>query len=258
MRHPRQFPRVLVGVIVLSLSPSVTRAQDIPIEVLNDWKFYNNGGWAFLNRGQFDKAEDRFKRAIRRIRPFQVKDQRLLARSYADLARALYHQGRYAEAQPLATWALSVREAHVKANPDGLFQSLYTLAMIHAAQAHYAEAESLLRRALELQEQSIGPNHVQTAATVDELAGICAEQRKLKDAERLYKRAIAIQEQFDPDENLELAASIDRYAVLLKRMDRTKDAETMQARAAAIQQTVKIKSERAKARQLRPEFQGFK
>ena len=219
MRKLCCFPGLATVWVVLALSPSMAKAQEIPIERLVDWKFYNNTGWTYLNRGDYVKAEERFKMAIQEIRPYQVKDQRLLARSYSDLARALYHQARYAEAEPLAKWALSVREAHVEANPDAVFQSTYTLAMIHVAQSHFDQAEPLLRRALELQEETIGPGHVQTAATVDELAGVYTEQRKYKDADRSYKRAIAIHEQFDPDENLELAACLDHYVVLLKKMD---------------------------------------
>ena len=188
---------------------------------------YNNAGWRSLNQGQYDKAEEQFRLAIEEIRPYQKKDQRLLARSYADLARVFYHQGRYADAEPLAKWALSVRESHPKTNPDAVFQNLYTLALIHIAQAHFDQAEPLLRRALELQEKAIGPNHVQTAATLDELAGVCAQQRKYKDAERLYQRAIAIYERFDPDENLDLAGCAERYAAMLKQLDRAVDAEKL-------------------------------
>jgi tetratricopeptide (TPR) repeat protein len=258
MRYVRWLPRMLAGGILLSLCPSGVRAQEVPIGVLSEWKFYNNSAWMYLNKGDYIKAEERFKLAIRMIRPYPVKCRRLLARSYADLARTLYHEGRYAEAEPLAKWALTVREENVKANPDAVFQSLYTLALIDAAQARFPESESLLRRALELQEKGIGPRHVQMAATLDELAGMCVEQRKFDDAERFYRRAIAILEQFDPDENLELAACIDRYVVLLKRLDRTQEADKMQGRAAAIRHTVQAKAELARAKRSRPTFKGFK
>ena len=49
---------------------------------------------ASLNQGRYDKAEQRFRLAIEEIRPYSRDDQRLLARSYADLARVFYHQGR--------------------------------------------------------------------------------------------------------------------------------------------------------------------
>ena len=94
-----------------------------PPGVLRDWQSYNNGGWRLLNQGKYDRPEDYFRTAIEEIRPYQKTDQRLLARSYPDLARVLYHQGRYADAEPLAEWALTVRENYVRTNPDAVFQS---------------------------------------------------------------------------------------------------------------------------------------
>src|SRR5262249_29836819 len=147
------------SLVVLLLGAAKGSADDIPVLVLRDWQYYNDTGWMYLNRANYAKAEQRFRMAIDEIRPYQTTDQRLLARSYADLARVLYHQGRYADAEPLARWALSVRESHPRTSPDAIFQSLYTLALIHLEQDHFAEAERLLRRALAVQENEIGPAH---------------------------------------------------------------------------------------------------
>jgi tetratricopeptide (TPR) repeat protein len=254
------FPLVLTGLVAPAILTTSARADDIPIEILQNWKIYNNSGWIFLNQGKYDKAEDRFRRAIAEIRPYSKTDHWMLARSYADLARVLYHQGRYADAEPLAAWALSVRESHPrgKITPDAVFQSLYTLALIHIAQEHFNLAEPLLRRALEIQEREVGPNHIHTAATVDELAGVCAEQRKFKDAELLYKRAIALFQRITPDENLDLAACAERYAAMLERMDRPADAAKFREQAKKIRETVETKVGTARDTRARPEFKGLK
>src|SRR5262245_2737570 len=144
MRRCRRQLQCLACLVALLLSPTAAPCQDIPAEALRYWQFYNNAGWSYLHKRDYVRAEERFRLAIEAIRPYQVNEQRLLARSYNDLARVLYHEGRYAEAEPLAKWALSVREGHPKLNPDAVFQSLYTLALIHSAQSHYAQAEPLL------------------------------------------------------------------------------------------------------------------
>ncbi len=123
-------------------------------------------------------------------------------------------------------------------DPNAIFQSLYTLALIHVAQDHFDKAEPLLKRALELQEKEIGPTHVQTAATLDELAGVCAEQRKFREAENFYKRAIGIYLRFNPDENLDLADCSERYAAMLERMDRPVEAAKLRERAKEIRDSV--------------------
>src|SRR3954447_7637906 len=110
----RVLPHFLAGLVALWLGPVAAGAEEIPIRILQDWQYFNNTAWAYLNNGDYAKAEQRFKMAIEVIGPFQTSDQRLLARSYADLARVLYHQGRYADAEPLAKWALSVRESQPK------------------------------------------------------------------------------------------------------------------------------------------------
>jgi tetratricopeptide (TPR) repeat protein len=258
MRDDSRFPqRLMAALVALVLGPAAACADEIPISVLQDWQYLNNTGWMYLNKGAYAKAEERFKLAIEAIRPYQSSDQRLLARSYADLARVLYHERRYADAEPLARWALSVRESHPKTNPDALFQSLYTLALIHLEQAHFPEAERLLRRALELQEKVLGPTHLQTALTLDELAGVCVPQRKYAEAEQLYRRAIKIQERINPDENPDLAGIAEHYATLLKRLDRIPESEKWQARAKAIRDAVADRAARARLDQPVPGFRGF-
>ena len=258
MRGMIGFSRLPALLAVVLLGQSQARGDDIPIGTLRYWQFYNDSGWNYIKRGNTSRPRSDSRWPSRRSGLTRRATNGCWLEAIRTCPGALYHQGRYAEAEPLARWWLSVREANMKANPDAIFQSLYTLAMIDAAQAHYDEAESLLKRAIELQEQAIGPNHVQTAATVHELAGICVEQRKFKDAERLYKRAVAIHEKLDPDENLELAAVAEHYAALLKKLDRPAEAEKWLARAAAIKHTVDAREERNRARRVEPKYQGFK
>jgi tetratricopeptide (TPR) repeat protein len=252
---PRRFLAVL---FTMALVIPAARASEIPLQALQNWNIYNRDGWIYLNQRQYDRAEKRFRMAIEEIRPYVKSDYRLLARSYADLARVLYHQGRYVDAEPLAKWALVARESRPNPDPNAIFQSLYTLALIHAAQDQFDKAEPLLKRALDLQEKEIGPTHVQTAATLDELAGVCAEQRKFREAENDYKRAIGIYLRFNPNENLDLAGCSERYAGMLERLDRPVEAAKLRERAKEIRETVESRAELRKDTQPRPEFKGFR
>ena len=143
-----------------------------------------------------------------------------MARSYCELARVLYHQKRYADAEPLARWALSVRDSDKKARPDAVFQCVYTLALIQSAQKHYGEAERLFKRALALQEKNLGRDHINSNLILDQLATVYVEQAKYAEAEPLYLRSIAIDERKTPDENLELAETAEKYAASLRLMKR--------------------------------------
>jgi tetratricopeptide (TPR) repeat protein len=249
--------KALLGLaLCLGAVPAV--AEEIPPGVVTDWKFYNNAGWLCLNRGDYALAEERFNMAIRELRPYFPQSARLMARTYCDLARALYHQGRYAEAQPLAKWALTVREADARTTPEILFQCNYTLGVIHAAQGHYAEAEPLLKRAIALQEKSIGDEHVNMAVPLEHLAALYTDMQRYRQADALYHRVIAIHERTKPDENLELAETATRYAELLRRMRQPAEAEKWESRAKAIQKNVADKIRKSRLDQAGAGFQGFK
>jgi tetratricopeptide (TPR) repeat protein len=208
--------------------------------------------------GNYAKAAERFDLAIKEIRPYERIARRLLARSYCDLARALYHQERYAEAEPLAKWALTVRDEDKKAKPDSVFQCLYVLAMIHKAQKHYADAEPLLKRAIALQEQNMGSGHVASAVTLDQLAVVYSEQGKNEEAALLYRRVLAIYERSNPDENIDLAHVAERFSALMEKMHRPVEAERWKTRAQTIRDNVATKAAKARADATAKKFKTFK
>lgn len=220
--------------------------------------WYIERGWADLDKGYYGRAEEKFHMAIKEIKPYAPANRRLMARTYCDLARVLYYEERYAEAEPLARWALSVREADKKASDDAVFQCLFTLALIHVGQKHYSDAEPLLVRALSLQEKDLVPGHVNTLFTLDRLALVYREQGKFTLADPLYQRAIAILERNHPDENLDLADMVEQYAILLTKMKRVDEAQKCQARALTIRDTVATKEARARADRAENKLRGFK
>lgn len=252
------WPRQWACLLAVSMITGAAPVRSIPSEAMQDWFFFHNTGSQYLKGGSYAKAEQRFRLAIQTIQHHDSGDRRLLARSYNELARVLYHQRRYAEAEPLAKWALTVREANSKVNPAEVFESLYTLGLIHRARQHHVEAERLLRRALEHQEKALGPGHENTALTIEHLAGIDCDQGDLAEAESLYRRALAIRERKAPAENLDLAETSARYATLLRRLNRPDEAEEWEARDLEIRDTVATKAARAKAARAAAGFQGFK
>ena len=183
MRMRQCFTRRLLGLVVVLFGPSACFAQATHLEALRDWLGHTEEAGRYLENGNFAKAEERINAAIKEIRPYLPDTRRLMARSYCDLARVLYHQKRYAEAEPLAEWALSVREADKHVAPEAVFQCVYTLGLIQSAQKQHEHAELLMRRALTLQEKNLGPDHVNCILILCQLALVYVEQDKYKDAE---------------------------------------------------------------------------
>jgi len=249
--------RLFTACLALGLGPSVL-AQTNHLPALRDWMAHQEEAAKYLERGNYAGAEQRLNLAIKDIQPYLPETRRLMARSYSDLARVLYHQKRYVQAEPLAQWALSVREADKNSASDTVFQCLYTLALIRSAQQHYADAAPLLERALAIQEKELGRDHVNSTLILDQLAFVYREQGKLAEAEPLYRRAVAILESHMPAENLELAETAEHYAVLLRRMQRNAEADQADARAKTIRDNVLIKAAKAKADQIARQFKGYK
>ena len=220
--------------------------------------WYNENGWKDIEKGRYDRAEQKFKMAIKEIEPYSPANRKLMARSYCDLARVLYYQERYADAEPLAKWALSVRDADKKASPTRFFSACSRWRRSSSPRSSWADAEPHLKRALAIQEKELTGSHVNVLLTLDRLAFVLRSQGKFHEAEPLYLRAIAIHERKTPDENLDLADTIDQYVILLRKLNRKKDAEIWQARALAIRDTAATKAARAKIDQVKKELRGFK
>jgi tetratricopeptide (TPR) repeat protein len=260
MRNWQRLTRLLLDFVVISWMTTSALAQgnSVPPDVVRIWQHHNNNGWRQLDRGNYVQAAERFDLAIKEVRPYANTDRRLLARSYCDLARALYHQGRYTDAEPLAKWALAVREQDKTAKPDAVFQCLYVLAMIHKAQKHYSDAEPVLKRAVALQEENVGPSHPGIAATLDQLAFVYTEQGKNGEATLAYRRILAIYEQINPDQNLDLADAAERFSALMEKMHRPVEAERWKERALTIRDNVSTQAARARINASSKQFKTFK
>jgi tetratricopeptide (TPR) repeat protein len=242
--------RIRTGVLVaLSVCASAAIAQqpkEIPHESVRDWMFYSDAGLKALRRGDLAKAEQRYHAAIKAVKPYEGSASRLMAKSYTDLSWVLYREKRYAEAEPLATWALEIRQKHPGVKPEAVFHSLYVTALIDRELRRYDKAEVLLTRRLDLQEKALGPNHLEVAQTLDDLAGIYGDQGKDREADPFYRRALAVRELVGPN-SAELADTLEHYAASLRRQKRDTAAEPLEARARTIRIALAEKEDRIKA-----------
>jgi len=250
--------RILALLLALGLGPTAASAQSGHFQALRAWMQDTEEAARFVERRDYARAEERLNHAIKEIRPYLPDTRRIMARSYAELAKVLYLQKRYADAEPLARWAVSVRESDKNSRPNAVFESVYTLALIQTARNEYREAEELLKRSLDLQEKNLGRDHVNSQLLMNQLAIVYIAQEKYGEAELLYRRSIGIHERTTPDENLDLADTADQYAALLRRMKRDDEADRWHARALTIRDTVITKAARARANQTVNQFKGYK
>jgi tetratricopeptide (TPR) repeat protein len=183
---------LLVATLLPANAAGQASRKALTHDEFSDWRAYTQAGWLGVKRNDLKYAEAMFKRAIDLGRIEADTDPRLMARSYGDLAWVLHVQGRDAEAEPLAKWALSVREKAFGADTISLGQTAYTLAVIEIDLGQLDEAEALLTRWLAACEKNLGPTHVSTADALDDLAAVLVRRRKYDRARPLYDRALTI------------------------------------------------------------------
>jgi tetratricopeptide (TPR) repeat protein len=261
-----RFPQPLLVVAMTALAVGSASASAwagagglSPVK-LREWQDHNDAGWKYFQRGEFSIAENRFRAAIDALKPYDPANARLMARSYCDLARTLNQQGRYAQAEPLAKWALKVREIHPRVAPEARFQSLYVLALTERALERLSESESLFRRALAMQEKDLQPDHPEIARTLHDLAGVLRDQKKYASAEADYLRALKIREGELPADHPEIAETLEQYAILLRRMGRISEASESEKRATDIRKSLALKAAQTSSARTRSRtgLKGFK
>ncbi len=183
----------------VSPEPAKARADRLTHEQFTDWSDLNAMGRGALAKRDLKYAEYLFKRAIEVARVEADTDPRLLARSYGDLAWVLHGQGRDADAEPLAEWALVVRERYFGKDSMQAGQTAYTLAMIEADRGKLDEAQVHLEQSLAACEKGMGPNHPYTADALDDLGTVLVLRRSYDRARPLFERALRIFRGVSPD-----------------------------------------------------------
>ena len=89
---------------------------------------------------------------------------------------ALYQQGKYGEAIPVAKEALEVAEQTFGPDHPNVATSLNWVALVYKKQGQYAKAGPLYKRALGIYEKALGPEHPHVATALNNLAGLYLSQ----------------------------------------------------------------------------------
>ena len=197
-RYPRQ-----VIFVAFALAPAIQSgtarsqtesAPKISFDALADWTFYNRIGWMAYRRGNFERAGQCFRQEIEALRPFEKTQSDLMARSYTEYSRVLYQQRRFAEADPLARWALSVREKSPGRDSAPLLENLDLMVKISHAQGHDNDTLTYLKQELALKEKLVGTGDPDLIPIIEQLAFVYGKQGSLAEAELFYKRAQTLRE----------------------------------------------------------------
>ena len=149
---------------------------------------------------------------------------------------ALFKQGKYAEALPVAQQALRLAEENFGREHVHTATVLNNLANVYLRQGKYAEAEPLYQRAFTIREKELGVEHPEVASSLDGLAILYAEQGKYAEAEPLFQRALTIKEKALGPEHPDVARSLNNLAGLYMYRGKYAEAEPLLQRALTIKE----------------------
>jgi tetratricopeptide (TPR) repeat protein len=189
MRYGSAGPLVVALTTLLTM-PAVAVAPRISFEDFSNWNFANESGQRALRQGDLRAATKRFRNAIEIAYRVAATDPGPLARSYTDYALLLLLQGRAKDAEPLARWALTVREQRFGKESTQVATTLHVLALLASEQSEYLRAEALLIRAIENWQKQLGPGHPLIAVGLNDLATLYSLQRKYDEAEPIFKKVL--------------------------------------------------------------------
>jgi tetratricopeptide (TPR) repeat protein len=100
-----------------------------------------------------------------------------------DSPAALFREGKYSEAIPLARQLLEIREAQFGPNHPGVVYAINRLALAYQEQDRFRDAEPLYRRALAIRENVLGHDSPEVAGSLARLGRLYLLQDRNADAE---------------------------------------------------------------------------
>jgi tetratricopeptide (TPR) repeat protein len=199
-----------------------------------DFTFYSQAGWRALRKGYLDTAEHEFISAIKAAKRLVPVDNRLVARGYADYAWALQKQKRYAEAEPVLKWVLTVREASFPPDALPIAQTRNQLATLYSDLGRLAEAEPLLVQAIAGHEKAAKPDASELARSNTLLGLLRVAQKRFPEAEAPFLKAVRFQEKGRGTYNSETGDAVNNLARTYQEQRKFDQAKPLFERALAI------------------------
>lgn len=164
---------------------------------MDKWKELSTEALDYYQKGDYEKAEEKFVAALHEAEQFGEDDPRL-SDCLDNVGWILQIRGKTAEAEPVLKRSLRIMERTKGADHQDNSWILASLGGVYLNQGKYHEAEDFYRRATAIDEKALGPDHVNVATGLEKRAEIMRKTRRESEAENLEERARAIREKNPP------------------------------------------------------------
>jgi CHAT domain-containing protein/Tfp pilus assembly protein PilF len=160
----------------------------------------NNLARLYSRRGDYSRAESRYKEVIEIRERISGRDHGAVAAALANLGAVYYTSAQYEKAEKVLQRALAIQPNQATA--------VSTLASVYFDQGEFQQAEPLFRRALAVDEQILNAQHPRLATRLLNLAETLRHTGQYAAAEPLYERALAIRQRALGPTHPDVAAAI--------------------------------------------------
>ncbi len=182
--------------------------------------------------GRLDEADSLYRAGLAIDR--RIGAEEAVASDLSSLSVALWREGKYDEALPVADSALALRRRLHGNEHTSVAIDLFNLATIVMATGDYQRAEALFRECLTMRRKLLGDDHPYVALTLSNLGEVLQRQGRLAEAEAVDREALKIRRAAFGDDNLDVATSLNELGVVLYFKGDRKGAVEQFRRALAI------------------------
>jgi tetratricopeptide (TPR) repeat protein len=196
-----------------------------------------NIGQLYYRAGQYGKAEDEYRQALK-ILETELPGHSYLGATFNGLAAVCLTQGKYDEAAKLFERGREILQKNLGNESKDVVVSLTGLADVAEQQGKYSEAEQLLVQALEASRKIYGEPHQQVALSESALGALYLVWGKNSESIKLYEQSLKTFEstvgKSNPNDPV-IAQVLVNLSVLYTKVGRYSDANTQLSRVKQMQ-----------------------
>lgn len=180
--------RARIGILATCLCYSIAFQ---PAFAGSKWDNLKKAGDAAYESGNYDKAEEQFRAALKEAESFEEDDKRRATTAY-NLALVLQTEEKFDEAATTYKQAIDLLGKAFGADNEKVASALVNLAEVLKLKDDLKGAEENYQKALAVYEKAYGDSKPEMADALDTVADFYAEQEEYDKAEPLYKRALEV------------------------------------------------------------------
>ena len=199
---------------------------------LNSVEALHHLGHAFAYKGQLQKAQPLYERALRIIERHDVKTHDERPWLMISMGIALCGEGNWQESYSMLTCALSFD----KMQQDPYYASIALRAMgrFYYYRGQWTKSRQSFEDALDKRQKSLGMDHPDTAGYYCNVGAVLVHEGEVVKATEYFKRALKLQEDALRSEHFGIAYHLSGLGAILAKERRLAEAEARYARALTV------------------------